>query len=101
MYGATVARTFGELQRPLKTIPTHTHMQCMHLLFPLSSFGCQRDPHEPITCDFLTKWLKKCDDEGETANWLHINTKVGVAGGVPCGLGPVSGPLSRPPPGVS
>lgn len=38
-------------------------------------FGCQRDPHEPITCDFLTKWLKKCDDEGETANWLHINTK--------------------------
>ena len=40
------------------------------------SFSCKRDPHEPLTCELLTKWRKKCDDESETANWFHINTKV-------------------------
>ena len=62
-------------------------VSCRNLEFPpvmtdlsydLFSFGCKRDPHEPLTCDLLSKWLKKCDDESETANWFHINTKVTV-----------------------
>ncbi|XP_003382988.1 PREDICTED: E3 ubiquitin-protein ligase arih1-like [Amphimedon queenslandica] len=38
-------------------------------------FKCSRDPHEPILCTYLSKWLKKCDDDSETSNWIHVNTK--------------------------
>ena len=38
-------------------------------------FGCAKLPHEPVKCDWLKKWLKKCEDESETANWISANTK--------------------------
>ena len=40
------------------------------------SFQCGRDPHLPILCEYLQRWLKKCDDDSETSNWIHCNTKV-------------------------
>lgn len=32
--------------------------------------------HEPITCEYLKLWKMKCDDDSETSNWIHVNTKV-------------------------
>ncbi|KAI6202997.1 RBR-type E3 ubiquitin transferase [Aphelenchoides besseyi] len=38
-------------------------------------FFCGHQWHEPINCDMLKMWLKKCSDDSETSNWLHANTK--------------------------
>jgi len=32
--------------------------------------------HDPITCEYLKLWKIKCDDDSETSNWIHVNTKV-------------------------
>jgi hypothetical protein len=36
---------------------------------------CGQEPHRPCTCAFLQKWLEKCRNESETANWILANTK--------------------------
>lgn len=41
----------------------------------LYSVLCSEDWHEPIKCDLLKKWKKKCDDDSETSNWIAANTK--------------------------
>lgn len=47
------------------------------LIYPIFvSFQCGREPHLPILCSYLGRWLKKCDDDSETSNWIHCNTKV-------------------------
>ncbi|XP_032456368.1 E3 ubiquitin-protein ligase ARIH1-like [Nasonia vitripennis] len=38
-------------------------------------FSCGEDWHDPITCDLLRKWIKKCNDDSETSNWFAANTK--------------------------
>jgi len=38
-------------------------------------FGCSQPSHQPVQCDWLKKWLKKCDDDSETSNWISANTK--------------------------
>ena len=38
-------------------------------------FACSADWHEPITCNMLKTWMKKCSDDSETTNWLSLNTK--------------------------
>uniref|UniRef100_A0A914H3W7 RBR-type E3 ubiquitin transferase n=1 Tax=Globodera rostochiensis TaxID=31243 RepID=A0A914H3W7_GLORO len=38
-------------------------------------FGCSQQWHEPIGCEKLKTWLKKCSDDSETSNWLNANTK--------------------------
>ena len=42
------------------------------------SFKCQLEMHDPITCEYLKLWKMKCDDDSETSNWIHVNTKVCV-----------------------
>ena len=37
--------------------------------------GCNQEPHAPASCDTVKSWLKKCDDDSETFNWLSINTQ--------------------------
>ena len=55
---------------------THTHMYKHPYMHTYThSFKCSRDPHEPILCENLKKWLKKCDDDSETSNWIQCNTK--------------------------
>ena len=39
-------------------------------------FLCGQSWHDPIQCSLLKKWLKKCSDDSETANWIFANTKV-------------------------
>jgi len=38
-------------------------------------FGCAENWHEPVNCILIKKWLKKCEDDSETSNWLSTNTK--------------------------
>jgi ariadne-1 len=39
-------------------------------------FGCGRSAdHQPAPCELVKKWLKKCADDSETANWISANTK--------------------------
>ncbi|KAF1356252.1 hypothetical protein BDV97DRAFT_286539 [Delphinella strobiligena] len=38
-------------------------------------FGCQLLDHQPTPCVLVKKWLKKCEDDSETANWISANTK--------------------------
>lgn len=36
---------------------------------------CRSEAHAPAQCDQVSEWLKKCDDDSETFNWLSANTQ--------------------------
>ncbi|CEP13362.1 hypothetical protein [Parasitella parasitica] len=38
-------------------------------------FGCGLDDHQPCICVLVKKWLQKCEDDSETANWISVHTK--------------------------
>lgn len=38
-------------------------------------FGCPNNDHQPAPCELVKRWLKKCADDSETANWISANTK--------------------------
>lgn len=38
-------------------------------------FLCGDNWHEPVKCDLIKKWKKKCDDDSETSHWIAANTK--------------------------
>jgi ariadne-1 len=39
-------------------------------------FGCSiESDHRPLVCNVANLWLKKCQDDSETANWIKSNTK--------------------------
>lgn len=39
-------------------------------------FGCSIEAdHRPVICNVAKLWLKKCQDDSETANWIKSNTK--------------------------
>lgn len=33
-----------------------------------------------VDVQWLRKWIKKCDDDSETSNWIAANTKVKIQG---------------------
>ena len=39
------------------------------------SFLCGEAYHCPTTCDIIKKWLIKCQDDSESANYITANTK--------------------------
>lgn len=41
----------------------------------LCSFKCTNDYHAPTDCVTIKKWLIKCIDDSETANFIGANTK--------------------------
>ena len=51
-------------------VPTVT-CKCSHAF----CFSCQMPDHLPAPCFLTTKWVKKCKDDSETANWIAANTK--------------------------
>eukprot|EP00164_Ancoracysta_twista_P002815 GFYU01003744.1.p1 GENE.GFYU01003744.1~~GFYU01003744.1.p1 ORF type:complete len:505 (-),score=117.93 GFYU01003744.1:15-1529(-) len=83
-------RTFVEVQPNLKWCPAPGCENCVYS--PLKSFvrlptsvtcACGQsfcfecghpDAHAPCTCETLRKWVKKAEDDSETANWLVANT---------------------------
>lgn len=38
-------------------------------------FDCQYENHLPCPCFLVEKWLKRCRDDSETANWIDANTQ--------------------------
>ena len=61
----------GVKQRDLnRVVPTVT-CKCKHPF----CFGCSLTDHQPTPCSLVKKWLKKCEDDSETANWISANTK--------------------------
>ena len=36
---------------------------------------CNGEAHAPASCETVKAWLKKCDDDSETFNWLSVNTQ--------------------------
>ncbi|ORZ02979.1 hypothetical protein BCR43DRAFT_429492 [Syncephalastrum racemosum] len=38
-------------------------------------FGCGIADHQPAICAVVKRWLKKCEDDSETANWISAHTK--------------------------
>uniref|UniRef100_A0A1B6IAE4 RBR-type E3 ubiquitin transferase n=1 Tax=Homalodisca liturata TaxID=320908 RepID=A0A1B6IAE4_9HEMI len=45
--------------------------KCMHTF----CFQCGENWHDPVRCNLLKRWIKKCDDDSETSNWIAANTK--------------------------
>ena len=45
--------------------------RCGHLF----CFSCGENWHDPVRCHLIKKWIKKCDDDSETSNWISANTK--------------------------
>ncbi|GAB4839397.1 Probable E3 ubiquitin-protein ligase ari2, partial [Ancistrocladus abbreviatus] len=38
-------------------------------------FSCSYEAHSPCSCLMWELWIKKCQDESETVNWITVNTK--------------------------
>ncbi|PKA66490.1 putative E3 ubiquitin-protein ligase ARI1 [Apostasia shenzhenica] len=38
-------------------------------------FRCLSEAHSPCSCLMWELWVKKCQDESETVNWITVNTK--------------------------
>ncbi|CUM68176.1 uncharacterized protein PRCAT00005894001 [Priceomyces carsonii] len=39
-------------------------------------FACQYENHLPCPCWIVKMWIKKCEDDSETANWIQANTQI-------------------------
>ena len=39
-------------------------------------FKCGSSYHAPTDCETIKRWLNKCADDSETANYISANTKV-------------------------
>lgn len=37
--------------------------------------GCNLEDHRPAICVLARQWIKKCNDDSETSNWIMANTK--------------------------
>lgn len=62
------ASTKSSLETTVPTVRcTNSHSFC---------FGCgEEGDHRPLICNIAKLWLKKCQDDSETANWIKTNTK--------------------------
>lgn len=38
-------------------------------------FDCQYENHLPCSCVTAAKWVKRCQDDSETVNWIEANTQ--------------------------
>ncbi|EME42373.1 hypothetical protein DOTSEDRAFT_73259 [Dothistroma septosporum NZE10] len=61
----------GVKKRDLNKVVPTVHCECKHSF----CFGCTLADHQPCPCSLVKKWLKKCEDDSETANWISANTK--------------------------
>ncbi|XP_055377371.1 E3 ubiquitin-protein ligase ariadne-1 [Condylostylus longicornis] len=51
--------------------PRPVRCKCGHYF----CFECGENWHDPVHCRLLKRWIKKCDDDSETSNWIAANTK--------------------------
>lgn len=45
------------------------------IFFYFFSFKCGGDYHAPTDCETIKRWLTKCADDSETANYISAHTK--------------------------
>ncbi|CAG8499093.1 10955_t:CDS:2 [Acaulospora colombiana] len=58
-------------QTSLTSIVPTVECVCSHRF----CFGCGLPDHQPSICMLVKKWIKKCEDDSETANWISAHTK--------------------------
>ncbi|KAI9669153.1 MAG: hypothetical protein M1829_005154 [Trizodia sp. TS-e1964] len=58
-------------KRQLGEIVPTVICKCSHAF----CFGCSLNDHQPAHCVLVKRWMKKCADDSETANWISANTK--------------------------
>ena len=61
----------GVKKKDLRRIVPTVGCKCHHQF----CFGCALPDHQPAPCPLVKKWVKKCEDDSETANWISANTK--------------------------
>jgi len=61
----------GIKKKDLSRIVPTVQCECSHRF----CFGCALNDHQPAPCELVKRWLKKCADDSETANWISANTK--------------------------
>ncbi|KAK4556005.1 hypothetical protein LTR86_006701 [Recurvomyces mirabilis] len=61
----------GVKKRDLNKIVPTVHCECKQSF----CFGCTLPDHQPTPCVLVKRWIKKCEDDSETANWISANTK--------------------------
>uniref|UniRef100_A0A7E4VR74 RBR-type E3 ubiquitin transferase n=1 Tax=Panagrellus redivivus TaxID=6233 RepID=A0A7E4VR74_PANRE len=85
-YKRKVTNSFVECNNLLRNCPAPDcekvikvpHAECRAVICDCGMcfcFACSMEWHEPVTCELLKKWQKKCSDDSETSNWLNANTK--------------------------
>ncbi|KAJ3994649.1 hypothetical protein F5050DRAFT_448823 [Lentinula boryana] len=64
-------------QNPTSTsLSTATNTSSAHTKEHIFCFGCPiESDHRPVICAVARLWMKKCEDDSETANWIKSNTK--------------------------
>jgi len=86
-YQQLVTNSFVQCNRLLKWCPSPTCTNAIQVLYVEAGlircscshtfcFACVERWHDPLNCDLLKKWLKKCADDSETAHWMTAHTKV-------------------------
>ncbi|KAF2345172.1 IBR domain, partial [Trinorchestia longiramus] len=90
-YQHRISQSFVECNRQLRWCPYPDCKYVVKVQYPdarrvvckcqnVFCFSCGASWHDPVKCSLLKKWIKKCDDDSETSNWISANTKVGLCG---------------------
>ncbi|CAG0879554.1 unnamed protein product [Cyprideis torosa] len=85
-YQHLITNSFVQCNRLLRWCPAPDCNLCLKVSHPEARpvrcrcgryfcFACAEDWHDPVNCALLKKWIRKCDDDSETANWIVANTK--------------------------
>ncbi|MGH0125375.1 UNVERIFIED_CONTAM: hypothetical protein FKN15_028756 [Acipenser sinensis] len=85
-YQHLITNSFVECNRQLKWCPAPDCHHVVKVQYPDAKpvrckcgrqfcFNCGENWHDPVKCKWLRKWIKKCDDDSETSNWIAANTK--------------------------
>ncbi|XP_075621008.1 E3 ubiquitin-protein ligase ARIH1 isoform X3 [Balearica regulorum gibbericeps] len=86
-YQHLITNSFVECNRLLKWCPAPDCHHVVKVQYPDAKpvrckcgrqfcFNCGENWHDPVKCKWLKKWIKKCDDDSETSNWIAANTKL-------------------------
>ncbi|XP_076045404.1 E3 ubiquitin-protein ligase ariadne-1 isoform X1 [Oratosquilla oratoria] len=85
-YQHLITKSFVECNRLLRWCPYPDCNYAIKVQYPdvrpvtckcrnIFCFNCGENWHDPVKCHLLKRWIKKCDDDSETSNWIAANTK--------------------------